>query len=239
LGDYRVSELEARAAQLIETSEIERARRDLESRIPTLLLRGGPVASTFQVELDGITLGSAVLNQPMVLNPGRHQISLRHPNGASRSSWIVAEEGKRLEVDLRTYDESLVPNALGDDGASTRAAQGKAPTWAYLALGSGTAAIAASVVLFVVREQAKKDLEQHCAGLYCPENMRSVQQRGEVASIAAPVALGVGLVGIGLGTWGVLGSTRNAAVARSGVTGSTFSVVIWPVGLGVDLAAKF
>lgn len=239
LGDYRVSEVEARAAQLVEIGEIERARRDLEARIPTLLLRGGPVASTFQIELDGITLGPAVLNQSMVLNPGQHQITLRNPKGASRTSLVVAEEGKRIEVDLRLYDENLVPQAIDAVGGSTRETQGKAPTWAYVALGSGTAAVAASVVLFIVRAQAKKDLEQHCTGLYCPENMRSVQTRGEAASIAAPLALGIGLAGIGLGTWGILGSRRDAAVARGGVSGSTLSAVVWPAGLGVNLAAKF
>ncbi len=239
LGDYRVAEVEARTAGLAESSEIERARRDLEGRVPTLVLRGGVTAVTFHIELDGITLGNAVLDRPMVINPGQHQVALRSSQGANRALLIVAEEGKRLEVDLREYDQNLVSRGAPNMADTELGRQDVAPIWAYVAVGAGVAATATSVVLFVVREQAKNELDRKCDGTTCPETMRSVQDRGELASVVAPVALGLGIAGIGLGAWGLLGSIRRTDVNRGRRSNSMVSAAAWPGGWGVNIAAKF
>lgn len=239
LGDYRVAEVEAQASGLVEVGEMQRARRDLEIRVPSLLLLGDDAAvAMLRVELDGILVGGAVLNQPMVINPGQHQLTLRSPTGAHRVALIVAEVGKRTEVDLRQYDQNLVPrvDGVGADGEQSR--RGASPIWPYFAMGTGVAAVAASVVLFIVRQQAKNDLEQNCAGSLCPERMQSVQRRGEAASIAAPVALGLGVTGIGLGTWGMLTQTRGAGAERGHAGGSVVSTA-WATGWGVNIAATF
>jgi hypothetical protein len=236
LGDYRVAEVEARAAGLTEWSEMERACRNLEVRVPTLLLRGGGTSAAFHIELDGIVLGNAVIDRPMVLNPGQHQVTLRGPQGASRVLLIMAEEGKRLEVDLREYDQNLVSHSAPN---LARPEQRVAPTWAYVAVGTGAAAVAASVVLFIVRKQAEDELAQNCVKSTCPDNMRSVQERGELVSKLAPVVLGVGIAGIGLGAWGLLWGTRGARVSRGKSTSSTVSAAAWPGGWGVNVVAKF
>jgi hypothetical protein len=239
LGDYRVAEAEARAVALPETSEIERARRDLEARIPRLLLRSTASGGEFSVELDGIVLGSSVLNRPMVVNPGRHRITLRDALDVPRESFIIAEESKITEVDLGGFDQRFERPRGAIDIKSADGRRGSPPAWAYVSAGIGTAAIVSSVVLFVVRDRAKHELEQNCARQVCPESMRAVQQRGEIASSVAPIALGLGVVGIGLAAWGLFGGVGNTDLNRGRLEHSTVSVLLGPGHWGVNLAANY
>lgn len=241
LGDYRVAEVEARAASLSETAEIERARRDLEARVPTLILRSRSLILNVRVELDGIAIGNAMLNRPMVLNPGSHQVTLRNATDAVRTLLINAEEGKTVDVDLQLYDGNLLPLPRNEtpQAHADKVLSSGTPAWAYWAVGSGTASIAASAILFVVRESAKDELTEKCTGNLCPEALRGVQTRGEVASVVAPIALGVGVAAIGAGLWGIWGGARQPSVSRRQRDRSAISAVAWPGGCGVNIAAAF
>jgi hypothetical protein len=243
LGDYRVAEDEARAGSLEETSEMERARRDLEARVPRLLVHARNVDTSTAVELDGIVVGGRVLDSPMVVNPGWHQIALRDSSGNLRASFVNAEEGKLVEVDLGIITPTLSPRPAGESTrpVATVSRYSLTPTWAYVSAGIGLAAVGTSVALFIVRDHARRELDQNCAGRLCPDEMRSVQERGERASVAAPVALGLGAAGLGLAAWGFWGQARGGRPNsnRGGGGSSTVSAVAVPGKWGVNLEANF
>ncbi|HEY5962081.1 MAG TPA: hypothetical protein VIV60_36245 [Polyangiaceae bacterium] len=239
LGDYRVAEVEARSSGLEETGEIERARRDLEARIPQLFLRVDGSMSMNTIELDGIALGPSALNQPMVVNPGRHRISIRNASGQASESFIDTEPGKQIELDLRDTVKDVTPTKPIATPIVLEAPSGRHfPTWAYFSTAIGAAAVVSSAILFVVREQAIRDLDGACKPV-CEDSERSTLRRGQAASIAAPIALGVGVATLGLATWGFLIGGADNGSNRGRRTSTAVSGVVGSGILGVQIASKF
>lgn len=243
LGDYRVAEAEARLAGLEETPEMERARRDLETRVPRIKLRFSGLRTAVVVEFDGIALGATALNQPMVVDPGWHRITLRSGTGFITDSFVVATVGKLTEVDLREHERSTLAQPIPVMVPASGLPQSP-PTWVYVSAGIGTAAIATSAVLWVVRNRAEQELEDNCRGRICPESLKGVEERGKVASVLSPIALGMGIAGLGMAAWGFWSHASNAGSNRTSLSRpppnrSVVSAGVAPGAWGVHFGAEF
>jgi hypothetical protein len=237
LGDYRVAEIEARTANLEETPEIERARQELEVRIPQLLLRVSG-SSSITIELDGISLGPTALNRAMVVNPGWHRITVRHESGRSLDSFIEAEPARQLEVDLRESEQKLsLPVRVPPVAVPPSPAARKVPTWAYVSTAVGSAAVVSSAVLWVVRQQAIHDLDVAC-NPKCDESQRATLNRGQAASVAAPITLGVGVASLGLAAWGLFRSPDGTS-SRGTRSANTVSGIVGTGIVGIEFQSNF
>lgn len=236
LGDYRVAETEARFANLDETGEMERARGDLEMRIPKLFLHLQADRVNTIVELDGIALGALALERPILVNPGWHRITLRHPSGATSDSFVDAQIGKVTEVNLNPHE--LTPaGVINEKPPSLPEPNGAPSKWAYVSAGIGAAGIVSSVVFWIVRSRAEQKLDATCRDGVCPLSVKGVEQQGQFASVAAPIALGVGMVGVGLAAWGFWSQPK--VLNRRPSNTAAAKTVVAPGLWGVQIAAEF
>ena len=221
LGDYRMAEYEAARLNVAELGDISRARQDLEVRVPKLVVTLSPSLNNSTVELDGIVLGVSGFGQEIPVDPGEHQFVVNTPDGQSFVRRIRVSETsvERVQIDAppgfvqRTPGINRRPQALEDNLESSHP-----PTWAWIAGGIGAAGVVTASVFWYVREKAINDLNEGCYANsnICPLSLKATQSRGETASVGAPIALGVGVVGIGIAAYGFLAPRHNKPNTASG-----------------------
>ncbi|MEZ4221205.1 MAG: hypothetical protein R3B13_09755 [Polyangiaceae bacterium] len=213
LGGYRLAEYEAERAEKKDAeliAEIQKSREALEARIPKIIIQRGEGAAAIKIELDGVALGSAKVGREVSVDPGPHAVVGITSKGKRFEQTVEVAEGQTESVTLD------VPEALRDgpsgpetDGqASTGGAvtsddlqqASKSSAFPWVVTGLGVASLAASGVFFALRSQAESELEDGCLGTVCPDTLESTEQRGKTYALLSGVTLGVGIVGVGVGT---------------------------------------
>ncbi|HEU4405888.1 MAG TPA: hypothetical protein VFS43_11530 [Polyangiaceae bacterium] len=98
-----------------------------------------------------------------------------------------------------------------DDGRGARS------PWPWVALGVGGLGLAGAGALFLAREGARGDLDETCAGACPPRAQGDIDRSNRYGTLSA-VSLGVGVAGVGLGTFLLWrdGQGRGAGAARAG-----------------------
>jgi hypothetical protein len=212
LGDYRVAATEARENNLEDVGEFERALAELEARVPRIKLHLNGVSTNARVELDGVSLGSAVLGDTIPVDPGIRRVTLHESGFLSRTIEVNAIEGRIVEVQLQ--GNVLAPKPKPEP-RSPPLKVGSAPVWPYVTAGVGAVGVGTSIAFFVARNHALSDLERECTNKICPEGLRSTWERGKFASWAAPTSLVVGIAAIGISVWGFSASSHRTTEERN------------------------
>ena len=249
LGDYRLAEYEAIQSNAAEVGEIRGARQELEIRVPRLVIRLSRELTNSSVELDGIALGDSRLGKEIPVDPGEHQLAVRTPDGQSfvKHLRIAETTVERVTIDppvgfvpirstTGTSSTGGTQPVYADANSHTRTA-----TWAWIAGGVGIAGVVSASVFWYLRERAIDDLNNGCdSNNICPTNLKSTQSRGEQVSVAAPIALSIGLVGLGLATYGFLVPERKSIATSSASSPSVrLNVACDTHFAGVDVAGAF
>ena len=220
LGDYRIAEYEASHANATDLMEIRQARQNLERRVPKLVVSLGSELADATVELDGIAIGDSRLVKPTPTNPGDHLLTVRMPDGQSFVKRITIIEGATAKILLTSppgfvYQPNrirLMPATSFNRVSAPSADSSRVPTWAYLSGGIGAAGIVSASIIWYVRSKALDELNAGCSSdNVCPTSLRGTQKRGETASVAAPIALGIGVVGLGAAAYGFFLLPRPAS----------------------------
>jgi hypothetical protein len=229
LGDYRLAEYEASRVNAAELNEIKLGRQSLEKRVPKLVVTVSPALVDATVELDAIALGNIRLGKPTPIDPGDHMLLVRLPDGQSFVKRVTVAEASTTKVQLSppqgfvyepTQNKAVTPEQRKVVQQSPAA---EVPKWAWVAGGVGTAGLVSASILWYVRARAIEDLNNQCndAG-NCSPSQRSAQTRGEVASIAAPIAFGVGILGLGAAAYGIFKRPTTVVEPSSKRVGISF-----------------
>jgi hypothetical protein len=186
--------------------EVTKSVSELRARIPKLTVERGSGAEAATIELDGIALGDSRVGTSMPVDPGPHAVSAQAPGYQSFHSTV--EVGEREEqtvvVELRPLPkETRVPVAPERVEPSPPSRE-SSPVLIYVAGGVGIAGLAASGVFWGLRGAALSDLEELCPERDCSgidpeqrEDAESTYDRAKLFNTLAPIALGVGVVGVG------------------------------------------
>jgi len=249
LGDYRLAEYEATRVNATELTDIEQARKVLEAQVPKLVVTLNSKLAYSTVELDGIALGDSRIGKQTMVNAGEHQLLVRANDGRSfvRRVRVRASTTEKVQLDAPEGFVSVTQQTRENQypGAQTPATDAKADghtaTWAWIAGGMGVASVIGAAALWYVRERAIDDLNNGCgAGNVCPMNLKSTQTRGEQVSVAAPIALGVGLLGLGIAAYGMFAPEhRSIAVDSRASSAFRLSFDCDARFAGVDVAGAF
>jgi hypothetical protein len=237
LGDYRLAEHGETPIPVEDLEQIRRARQELEARIPRLLLVLSEGAVALRVELDGVEIGAVRLREPLLVDPGPRHIVVRGSDGQRFERMVMAVERQTTQVGLLppggTFPTSRV--ALTSEPAVRGATE--TPVWPYVVGGVGVAGIVGAGVFYYIRQDARQTLEEGCVNGICPERLRTVQQRGDRASTAMPIALAVGMLGLGIGGFGLLISDRSPEKQAAALP--NWSIQLGERFLGVDVVGPF
>lgn len=224
LGDYRVAEYEAEQAKAKELAEITKRREQLEARIPKLVISRGAGAERARIELDGVELGDAKVGKEVSVDPGPHRIVAKLPKGQFEESVTLAE-GETKEIELVAPDD-LQPTTGGgpteptepDDQPPPIKIEPSGSALPWIVAGAGVVSLAAGGYFFLQKNDAQKKLDSVCRGDVCPRSSQSLQDDGEQYAMLSNVFVGVGIVGLGVGTIMLLsqggGSETTETVAK-------------------------
>lgn len=208
LGDYRLAESQGARLEPSERKAISLAREQLEAKLPKLVVERPDSLVEATIELDGVELGASQIGREIAADPGEHRITVRNLAGKSFEKVVVLREGTTEQVDLTPPPGFFSSAASGTRAPVATTSPGAAPAatqtprvWPYLAVGVGTVGLASAAALWSVRNDAKNELAEGCNGSVCPERLRDVQARGELASTLAPIALGVGAAALVSAIW--------------------------------------
>ncbi len=259
LGGYRLAEYEAQQAgdQKI-LDQIQTARKALEQRIPKLVIERGKGADAIKIELDGVVVGQSQIGRPVNVDPGPHEIVGELANGKSFKKTVNAKEGGSQKVVLdvpevlrekaapapKSTPRTAAPPAepppaeVPPDHTAHVASRTSVAPW--IIGGVGVASLAASGVFYVLRNNAKKKLDDGCLGNVCPDTLQSTQDAGQRYSTLTGVALGVGVAGIGVAAvWLLTGSSSKKDGGDTAGRGVSVRVAAAPHSTGVSIGGHF
>jgi hypothetical protein len=255
LGAYKMAIAEANAEHARDVvKEAEAAKAKLEGKIPRLTLRRSPGAEGAGLSLDGVELGSATIGVEMPIDPGNHSLVVRMAGREVQRITVEIGEGEHKTFDVQP------PAASGPSTQPTVSASTVAPIVSaepeqgqparsstllpWIVTGLGAASLATSGVFYLLRSGAVSDLENRCgASLQCTESDRSLYDRGRTYTLVANVTLGVGIVGLGVGTVLLLASSGAKAKQEPRVShpsarfDPTMNLMVHPTG--VSLVGQF
>ncbi|MEB2311684.1 MAG: hypothetical protein OZ921_21395 [Sorangiineae bacterium] len=226
LGDYRLAEYEAREAGAKELGEITGAREALEARVPKLIIQRGAGAESARVELDGVDVGEAKLGKELAVDPGRHRVVATLPRKGHFEEEIEVAEGETKTLELVPPAELLAAeDSTRDDGSDEGEPSPSAPpkpaaeggsVVPWVIGGVGAVGLVSSGVFYALRGSKKSELDSGCRGSVCPERLRDAQDQGKLYSTLSGVALGVGVLGVGVAAVMLLSSGSDDAPADPG-----------------------
>ncbi len=190
----------------------------LTGRIARLLLR--PAGENVSVSVDGVDLATSDFGHAVPVEVGDHTIraaaqghkpyrlSVNLPGGETREIRIELEP-------VGEQDVAMAPVAPPAVVAAARAPEPRQPTPSppsdaaetkpsalpYIVGGAAIASLVTAGVFYALRQDALDTMREGCQGGTCPDELRSMDEKGATYTTIANVALatGVGLAGVSAG----------------------------------------
>lgn len=242
LGGYRLAEYEAEGSADI-SSEISKARTELEAKIPKLVIARGRGADTIKVELDSVVLGDTQIGAEIAVDPGKHVVVATVSGGKKFRRQVTVEAGKteRLVLDVPDELSSEEPAVAHEPTVSTTESpkvdqkKGGDSAAPFILGGIGLASLIGAAVFYKLRNDAEQELDSGCLGKTCPDTLEDTQSRGQTYAALSGVMLGIGIVGIGAGTLLFVSRPSSSETA----TRYRPMVGVGPRGGGVSFAGSF
>ena len=202
LGDYRMAEYEAARVRAPELGLISEARRNLQQRVPRLVLEQQGPRGVQRLTLDGVELGQNQLGLELAVDPGRHTVEAVWADGAKLEQTVDAREGHTTRVLLRQPESSASSGPLevaAGPARSERASPRVRRVWPIVLGSAGLAGIATGAGLLYLREEALSKLESGCGPDHedCPDSLKGTYDRGKLYSWLGPVVAGAGVAAVG------------------------------------------
>ena len=237
LGDYRLAEYDAKDVNEEELRKIREAREALESRIPRLQVTTDSSAAGATITLDGVEVGRDRLAEALPVDPGSHRVMVRFQDGTVSEYLVHLVEGHTEALTIRGPDPDPQPQPPPPQVApGVPEPSASRAWWPWVAAGAGAAGLVSGGVLFYLRADAINSLEENCspAGI-CREEYRTTYENGQTYATFAPLAFGVGLVGVGAAILGFVLETDAGDPEQE----PALDLAVGPEQLGVAVRGDF
>jgi hypothetical protein len=183
----------------------------LKGRLPYLTIRvaAGTPAGT-RVERDGIALGGASIGVPLPVDPGEHRIVVVAPGHARRTFTVSMTEAEKKAVEVAPG--AVLPASEPPPVPAARA--GSSPL-GWVIGGVGVLGVGAGVVTGLMVAERQRIVDDECVDRVCTERGVEAADEGRTLLIANAASWGVGIVGLGVGTYLLLSSGGESYPQRS------------------------
>ena len=193
--------------------------RSLEPEVPRLVLLRPPGPDAVTVTVNGMSVKSAMFGVSLPFDPGTLSIVVSAAGHEDSVEKVELARGDRVERQLAlgpVSDDAPHPAVVttgptsGADGtpASTQR------TWGFVSLGVGAAGLLAGGSGFIWAAAESSTVDRNCVGDACRRAGFDAAERGQSAVTLGWVGLGVGLLGVGLGSF-LLATDDGETVAIS------------------------
>ena len=231
-GGYRLAAYEAQNSKDPHAAEVQReaseALEEIEHKIPKLVVKRGKGVETASISVDGVALGESSIGKEFPVNPGSHTIEFKDADGNLNKQVATLAEAETKTVDLVAEVAAPPPKP----SASVSAAPPPPPPppepssnlVPWIVVGAGGASLLASGVFYMMRSSAISDLDSSCKDSRCPASLEDTGSKGKTYTTLGNITLGLGLVGVGVGTYLLLaGGGKQPATEPAAKTESARS----------------
>lgn len=162
----------------------------------------GPANDQSGVELlvNGESIGTALVGTPLERDPGNYIIRARTEGAAVVEQRVTINAGDNPHVTLRLTRTTSLKTA---SQTTTTTVPAKDPndhpgrrTAGIVVASVGAAALAGSLVTFLVRNSAKSDVDRQCIRGVCPDGLQDTVDRGKTMTTLTNILFPVGIVGV-------------------------------------------
>lgn len=190
---------------------------DLEGRVPSIVIERAPVGAKLFVDGRPVTGGV-----PVLVDPGTHEVTVTGVDGASRTVSVDAVEGRATPFDAGGGAASSAPAASPrTDGDEADGGGSAVP--AIIAFSVGGAGLVAFGITGVLWLGEKSTVDEQCPGRVCTPEGIEAGDSGQTLGIVNVIALGVGVVGAGVGgflLWRAFSDEGPATATQVRLTGT-------------------
>jgi len=212
-------------------AEAQRMAEQLEPRIPSLQvkLRGAVPAGGVTVAMDGKALPRAAALLPRKVNPGSVSVTVSGEGILQATQVVVLEEGEARDVEVELV---AAPDPRGPEVPTDQGTTGT-PTspLVYVGFGIGAVGVIAGTATGWMASSKTSDLQDRCENSVCPPSLHGDYDAANRLATISNVSFGVGLVGIGVGLYGLL---AGSGVEQDSSQGS--EDVRWQATVGPGMA---
>lgn len=192
---------------------------ETESRIPTVVLAavdgsGGDLIDV-RVELDGKPVAESLTGTQLQVDPGPHRFRFTYKDAAPVEESVVIQERQRGRNIQARFEDVNAPEPTGAAEPSIDTARKRPgpPVAAYVLGGLGIAAIGTGIFFGVSAYGQYNDLKDQNCSPSCPKSETdAIRQKFLVADIA----VGVGVVAVGVATYLLLSRPKRSAPVEIG-----------------------
>ncbi len=171
---------------------------EVEAATPTMAFAAkgidGKDVTDVRVTMDGQPLREALDGKAVPVDPGTHTLRFEHGGETPIDQQIVVREGEKSRVVTVSWAKVVPASGAGSDGAPPPAPTSHTAAWVFG--GVGVASLATFGVLGIHGVARRSDLEKECFGRCAQSKIDSVKTEFAIAD----VALGVGIVSVGIAT---------------------------------------
>ena len=211
LQNYEVSAKEALEKKIAEVADVAPTLADrLRPRIPRLVIELG-VKKPDEVQLDGVVVAPEKLAAPVLVDPGKHVLVARfagEKNFVVELEVVEADEKKvaiaSKAVILPDADQPVPPSPPLSPPPRDDTRPLPQKTIGFIVGGFGIAALGTAAVFYGLRTSKVSDLDAQCPDLKCPSSAGSKVDSAKTDTTISRIALGVGVVSLGVGAYLVL-----------------------------------
>jgi len=202
----------------------------LEPRLPRLTISVSGESEGLSVSRDGAALGKPAWGVPIAVDPGNHAIAATAPGRRKWETTVAIAERENKTVTVPALEADPHAGTAGETSAqpSTQATagaadQGPAPapgvnkgkrTASYVAFGVGAVGLGVGAIFGIDAMSKKSDSDDNCTP-GCNQDGVDLAEDARTSARISTVGFGVGLVGIGVGTWLLLTSGSPTGAAAS------------------------
>lgn len=181
-------------------SECERGSAAVADEIPTIVVAArradGTDVSRGVLLLDGKPVARGLEGLPIELDPGRHELVLRLPDGSEKKVGLVAranQKGRLIRIQLGAPAPAPAPRPVPPPDE----ADGRESLLGPVLLGVGGVALASFGVFAILGYSKQKELEDDCKPECAPDEISEMQRLYLIADVSLAVsvlAIGGGIV---------------------------------------------
>jgi hypothetical protein len=184
----------------------------LEKRSPSVTVRlKDPSNPEVHVERDGVVLGVGSFGVALPTDPGPHVFTLHAGDQEVERHEVQLQEGEEVTVEFTSVPERTRLGGSSRSAPDKGEGSGKR-TLAWISIATGGLGLTGFMTA-----SAASTYKEHCKDATCDAEGRAAASLGKVTEVVSPVAFGVGLLGIGLGTY-LLVSSKGRSPGAAQVT---------------------
>jgi hypothetical protein len=208
---------------------------DIEPRLGSILVKvSGEPPPSMTIRVDGVVVPPEAASSARIVNPGPHVVELE-ANGKTSRAEVTVAEGQAAEVSLDApVDTPSTANAEPPPASADTASSRSSSVLVYAGFGAAALGVTIGTVTGIMTLSKASSLDEVCRGDRCPPDAQGDLDSVSTTGAISTVSFIVGVIGAGVGVYGLLSAApRSGQPASSGQTSqpSQARLLVTPLGV--------